>query len=287
LLISNYGKKIDKATLTLRVKCADKVIQRRTLRMSDIVNGEITKLCQVEFTMPYTEKPEKVTLFASLNGGDLDIDNLWDIYVFPKTKPLSSRALKAANTSVIGDTDIKDLCERLDRGENVCLFGVRPFSSAETSFQLSCAGRTHGHLATAIAEHPITSSLAHEGFCDWQFRHMMKETRCAVLDRTTLPHEPIIDIATSYKNAHREAFLFEYTVGNGKLIVCTFNLKESDPAAIYLKNRIISYAASEEFAPKQHLSMRELRVLCNDKSLKEAENENQGFNKNDIAMKVR
>ena len=287
LLISNYGKKIDKATLTLRVKCADKVIQRRTLRMSDIVNGEITKLCQVEFTMPYTEKPEKVTLFASLNGGDLDIDNLWDIYVFPKTKPLSSRALKAANTSVIGDTDIKDLCERLDRGENVCLFGVRPFSSAETSFQLSCAGRTHGHLATAIAEHPITSSLAHEGFCDWQFRHMMKETRCAVLDRTTLPHEPIIDIATSYKNAHREAFLFEYTVGNGKLIVCTFNLKESDPAAIYLKNRIISYAASEEFAPKQHLSMRELRVLCNDKSLKEAENENQGFNKNDTTMKVR
>jgi len=284
ILVSNYGKKIEKATLSLRVKCGNSIILRREIHLSDIENGEISKLYELTFRMPYTEKPEKVTLFASLNGGNTDTDNLWELYVFPKTKPLSSRALKASNTSVIYGATLDELCDRLTNGENICLFSAEPFGSVSVNFQISLAGRTNGHLATVISEHPITKDFPHEGFCSWQFRDMIEDAKAVVLDNTSLPHEPIIDIASAYKNAHREAMLFEYKVGKGKLIVCTLKLNELDKGAVYLKNKIISYAVSEDFEPAQSLSISAFRRLCNGESVKEEQNENAAFNKNDITM---
>ena len=76
----------------------------------------------------------------------------------------------------------------------------------------------------------------------------------------------------------------EYKVGEGRVIVCTLNLCEGDPFADWLKNRIISYASSESFAPKYEITMKELSELCSGENTVESENENMAQNKNDITM---
>ena len=172
----------------------------------------------------------------------------------------------------------------LNAGRRVVLFGTGPFPSNRASWQIAVAGRTGGHLATVISDHPLMEDFPHEGYCGRQFEHMLNHSKTASLDITDLPHRPIIDIATTYKNARREAVLFEYRVGNGRLLVCTLNLAEDDPAAQWLKNRIISYALSEKFEPAQALSNGQFTDLCKASSIGVDKNANEAMNKNDITV---
>ena len=123
-----------------------------------------------------------------------------------------------------------------------------------------------------------------EGYCGKQFEAMLNGSAAVVLDGPAMPHRPIIDIATTYKNARREAMLFEYRVGNGKLLVCSLHLTEQDPAAAWLKNHILSYSVSKAFQPKQTLSPAQLEALCTIASVDAQANCNQAMNQNDITM---
>ena len=278
ILVSNYGEKLDAPILSVRVNLGNKVIFRDAATLSDVDNGKITELYTLDLVLPEVQKPEKLVISVALSGGNTDAYNDWDIYLFPKAEIADERGVTVAY-----DISHAELAEKMSKGERVVLFGTGPFSSVETKFQLSVAGRTNGHLATVIADHPLLSDLPHEGYCGWQFRKML-DSRAAILDLRRLPHEPIIDIASSYKNARREAMLFEYKVGAGRLIVCTFALCEEDPFAAWLKNRIISYAASESFEPRDEISLCELSALCEKRISVEGSNENMAQNKNDITM---
>lgn len=283
--ISNYAEPLSGATLTIRVKVGDRVHLRRMIHTGPIPMGEITQLYQLTFTMPRTDKPERVQLFATLSGGNTDAENQWDLYVFPKPQTMPrAAALRAANLSVVEDISVTDLLCKLAAGESVVLFGTGPFSSVNTSFQPSVAGRTNGHLATVIADHPLMANFPHEGFCSWQFREMLNGGKAAVLDTTAIPHKPIIDIATSYKNAFREALLFEYRVGNGRLLVCTLALSDSDPGGHWLRRHIVDYALSPDFDPRIRICPSLLRDLCGVSQVTESDNENMAQNKNDITM---
>ena len=285
ILVSNYGEELDSATLNVRVNAGGKVIFRREIRVGKVESGKISELYTAEFNIPRFGKPAKLTITATLFGGNTDAENVWDIFAFPKAELMpSDRAIKACRVTVAENMDIGTLAAKLRAGESVVLFGNGPFKTMPVSFQLSVAGRTFGHLATVIADHPLMRDLPNDGYCAMQFRNMMSGAKAAVLDTKGVPHEPIIDIASTYKNAHREAMLFEYRVGAGRLLVSTLNMSESDPAAAWLRREMIDYAMSDEFAPKQALSISELYRLCDATPLDEGNDTNQAFNKNDVTM---
>ena len=146
------------------------------------------------------------------------------------------------------------------------------------------AGRCSGNYATVIKPgHPALKGVPHEGFCGWQFRRLM-EGGAAVQLEAAVPFDPVIDIASSYKNARREAMLFEFRVGRGKLLVCTLHLRDDDPGAVWLKNRILSYAAGDDFSPAQALMPAQLERLCGGGTLDSGENENEAMNPNDLTV---
>ena len=289
ILVSHYGKPLDKATLRLVLREGEKVLVRREIRVGKLACGAITPLYTLPVNMPRVDTPVALTLSVALSGGDTDAENEWTLYVFPKAsgKLPTASACKKANLCISRGMDADELVSRLERGENVLIFGAKPFASESTIFQLALAGRTGGHLGTAIADHPIFSDFPNDGFCGWQFREMLSGGRAVVLDLKKHPHRPILDMATTYKNARREAMLFEYKVGIGKLLVCSLNLTEGDPGAMWLKERILAYAMSEEFAPTQDLTVGELHTLCSLPSPGAVVNTNEAQNKNDITMKVK
>jgi len=170
----------------------------------------------------------------------------------------------------------------MQQGKTVVIFGTEPFASAEVSFQLSIAGRTNGHLATVVEKHPILDPFPHSGFCGKQFEQMLSGGKAAVLSAAPGQHRPIIDIATSYKNAQKQALLFEYRIEKGRLLVCTLNLREDDPGAAWLKNRILSYVSSDAFAPRDALTVTQLRGICDTHTQTENADSNRAINKNDI-----
>jgi hypothetical protein len=217
-----------------------------------------------------------------LYGGETDAENLWELYSFPSIKKPTK---PAKGVTVTDSIDAKALLERMEKGESVVIFGAGPFPSSGISYQLSVAGRTNGHLATVIKDHPLVEDLFAEGYCSRMFASMMEGASAAILDIGRIAHDPIIDIATSYKNAKREALLFEYKVGKGKLLVCTLKLKECDPGALWLRDRIMQYANSEIFEPADRISYAELLEMCGVESVSDEGNQNEAQNKNDITMK--
>ncbi|MBR5446761.1 MAG: hypothetical protein IKV57_11595, partial [Clostridia bacterium] len=284
VLVSHYGKEIPKALLCIRISDGRKVLFRKELRFGEIPRGAITELYKVSFRMPKSDKPMALTLTATLSGGDTDCENCWDLYVFPKAAVPSARVLKEKNVAVMDSSGGTVLWNALNEGKNVVLFGTGPFASVDVSWQISLAGRTNGHLATVIADHPLMEDFPHNGYCGRQFEHMLNGSRSVVLELPEMPHNPILDIASAYKNVRREAMLAEYRVGRGKLLVCSLRLTESDPAARWLKNRILAYAAGEQFRPAQSLTEMQFAALCKASPVAAEKNTNEAMNKNDITM---
>lgn len=273
ILVSNYGSPLTKASLRLRISDENTVYLRKEVRLQDVKAGELSTLYQLTFTAPKYEKPLHVKLSAVLDGGSTYAANEWDLYIFPAVR---SRHISAApNTAT--------LMKKLRRGESVVLFSADHFTGTPTTFQLSIAGRTHGHLATVINDHPLTWDLPHEGYCGWQFREMLEGGQSIILDSLNIPFKPIIEIASSYKNAHREALLAEYRVGSGRLLICGLHLTEEDPGARWLRNRILDYVNSDAFQPAIGISESQLLSLLAAVQL-ESLNDNAAMNRNDITM---
>lgn len=71
------------------------------------------------------------------------------------------------------------------------------------------------------------------------------------------------------------SYLFEIKVGDGSLLVCGFNLtglNENDPSSVAMGNFIKNYIASDDFAPKNEISLGELKTYmgkCSEKPVKE------------------
>ena len=204
-----------------------RVLLRRAVTVPEVTGGALTELYTLKLRLPRTDVPKTLTLTVTLTGGDTDAENVFPIYVFPKPRALpSAAAVRRAGLTVSSGMSADELMARMARGESVLLLGSDPFPKEEISFQLSVAGRTNGHLATVISDHPLLADLPHDGFCDRRFAEMMTGASAAILDVPRLPFAPIVEIATSYKNARREALVFEYRVGRGRLLCTTLSLKE-------------------------------------------------------------
>ena len=215
-------------------------------------------------------------LYASLDGDSFFAENEWEMYLFPKTKKKIPE-----NTEILYNAEEEQLFSLLEQGKKIVLFGADPFVSLPTSFRIALAGRSSGNLATVIYKHPILKDFPHEGFCGWQFAGMLEGGRAICFESDKAAFLPIIEVASTHKCAVRQAALFEYRAINGKIIVCGFNLDEKDPGAIYLKEKIIEYAAGESFAPENYIDRETLFSLIHTDVKKTAGNTNFAFNAND------
>ena len=103
LLVSNFGGRIPKALLQIRIRSEGKVLYRKEVRTGEIPDGGLTRLYALDFRTPSPEKPMKLTLHVSLSGGDTDCENAWDLYVFPKSAAPSEDLLCRKNAVVFDE----------------------------------------------------------------------------------------------------------------------------------------------------------------------------------------
>ena len=286
IVVSNYGDFIKKATLSIAISANGKVFERRTVHTSEIENGTVKEIYKLVFNMPKSKKPLAIKLTARLAAGEIDAENVWELYAFPKvTGALPTKShLSSKNLIITEDIDEETLTHAMKNGKKVLLFGNGPFPKIDTSFQIALAGRTAGHLASVIRDSKLMEDFPHEGFCGWQFRKMFAGGAACVIDTPNVPFSPLVEMVGTYKCAHKEALIFEYKVENGSLLVCSLNLSVDDPAARWLKNRIISYAMSEDFTPSISLTEEQLLSLSSQNPVYVAKNTNLAINANDPTM---
>jgi len=111
---------------------------------------------------------------------------------------------------------------------------------------------------------------------------MLEGGKAIVFASDAVPFHPIIDIASSHKYAIRQSALFEFNIFGGRLLVCSLNFAENDPAAQWLKENLITYMQSDAFRPEYTLSSTQFDALLNVTIEAAEKNKNYAFNENDI-----
>ena len=277
--------------LTQRGREGFECVWKEEKKVGDVKNGDVVALGEFEVPFPTAEKPVKYLLRASFAGGAVKAENEWEMYAFPTGGtgfvPSEAATKRGPHFRVVSNISRDDLVAAMARGERVLLFGAGPFKSLKTSYRIGLAGRPSGNYATVVKKgHPALAGLPHEGYCGWQFRRLMEDGAAVQLE-AGVPFDPIIEIASSEKFLIRQAALFEYRVGEGRLLVCSFRFGDGDPAAAWLKARLEAYASSDAFNPEQVLTPAQLRAVIDAPLLSAEGNRNKAVNPNDPASKLK
>ena len=277
IFVSCFGvKKLENATLDLRLTLEGKIIEFKRIDVSGAEGGKTTKIYTFEKILPVVENPGEMKLYATLNADGIYAENEWELYLFPRVE-----GFDLGSVCVSDGFSESGLIKALEEGRRVVSFGTTPFTGTELTFQMAKAGRTGGNLATVIEDHPVTRRMPHSGFCGWQFRVMMENTKAVKFDSDIVPFDPIIEVVSSHKNIIRQAALFEYNALGGKFIACSFRFESNDPGAMWLKKVILDYANSDGFEPKHTLTRDQLDSLIHTNVSKSHKNTNFDLNPND------
>jgi len=252
-------------------------------KAGDVVNGGIAVIGEFEVSIPKSDMPMKYLLRAKFSSKAVVAENEWEIYAFPKV----AQRPTPGDVMVVEDIGEDELVAALANGSRVLLLGAGPFKSLPTTYRIGMAGRTSGNFATIVKTgHPALEGLPHDGFCGWQFRRLMEGGRAVQLE-AGVPFDPIVDVASSVKLPIRQAAMFEYRVGEGRLLVCSFSFQNGDPAAAWLRSRLVDYVSGDAFSPVQSLTPGQLRAVVNAPLVSGGRDANRARNPNDPSSDVR
>ncbi len=139
-----------------------------------------------------------------------------------------------------------------------------------------------GHYMMAASRNPATARpLAVYG--DIEAAAMLDNRPVVLLDEVPGHIEPIAQCIDVPWRMRRKAYVFEARVGKGKLLVCTLNLsasqRERDPAAAWVYDRLLRYAAGAEFQPSATIPAEWLRKRLGDVSMPEVDTWVEGFSR--------
>lgn len=270
---------LQNAVLSVKLLEDGRVVDRKTFNIEKVICGEVQKLADCYFDLPESDKPHAYKIYATLDGGSTFVENEWEIYSFPKSE---TPALAKDIVLIDGNTSLEDIKSYLKEGKSLVLIGEEtPFVVNKTQFQIALAGRTAGNLATVINEHPITRDLPHEGFCSWQFRQMIEQGSAVCFANNHMQFDPIIEIVAAHKCFVKQAAMFEFKALGGKVFICSFTFKDTDPGANWLRNRILEYVNSNDFKPQIEYTEAELGSFVHGNVVRAAENTNFAINPND------
>jgi len=116
---------------------------------------------------------------------------------------------------------------------------------------------------------PKTPALARfptEFHSNWQWWHLVKNSRPIILDDTPADYRPIVQVIDNFDRNHKLGLIFETRVGRGKLLVCAIDLLhlQDKPEARQLLHSLLCYVDSAAFAPQRELDTELLQRLLPD-----------------------
>lgn len=261
-MLSHFGKSdIDIAKVSWYLKDKATVLVAGQFSCQRLKKGTLTNLGKINIIMPDVKVAKKVTLVLQLSGGEYDLENEWNFWVYPIIT-----VQKQKHSYSIVDKLTSTVLGKLAIGERVVFLGKAPFPSMETHFMSSSSGRAGNHKGTVIHDHPLMNNFPHDGYFDLQFFDMIDSgVNPVTFENEDLPFDPIIELISPFKRVRKISVLFEYQVGKGKIIFCTLNLKNKDLGTEYFKNILEQYASSDKFNPRSSVDVKVLeRFISNE-----------------------
>ena len=250
---------LDKGVLPLQVK-----------------QGELAKVGTLKPAIASVRKAEKVTLALSIDGTPYRND--YSLWIYPADK--ADKEVKAAEDICVTD-DLDAHLKYLTEGGKVLWFPSKDKHKDQTVGGLFQTDYWNYRMFRTICEnldrpvspgtlgiltdpgHPALADFPTEFHTNWQWFPIIKQSYPMILDRLSDDYRPIVQVIDNVERNHKLGLLFEFKVGNGKLLVCMSDLKavQDKPEARQFYRSILEYMESSAFAPSYSLSAKDLQDL--------------------------
>ena len=313
--LSNCGEdKAVRADFSYQLTDKDgKVYAGGGLKNLDVSRKGLYNLCKLHILLPEMENSEELELSVSLmHQGQIYARNAWRIWVYKQRERLSYKDFVSyAKDNVIVTDNIETAFDALTKGKRVCLMYRQPWTrhllqkdmpNPEYAFKASWnrfkpviwdRGTNYGGICK-------DGLLNKYGFATGRFYDFNMGTISEDCDKINLDDFPCKtevlisgidkscrDRFDAYKDCFNlpelmydrtlrdYAYLFELSVGAGKLLVCGLNLtglNEDEVSSQCMANFLLRYVHSADFAPKHGTDIQTLKAYmkeCAKKPVKE------------------
>lgn len=279
IMVFNYSEKPLHKPLRWELSAEGKEICRTGEIASTAEQGELSDIGSIEIEMPHSNTPYTATLTLTI----ADHENSYRLWVYPSLPtPAPSELLRSQELT-------RELYDKVEQGATLLLspqhdtieensvgglftpdyWNYSMFKSISEGAKKPVSPGTLGILCDP--EHPVFELFPTEAHSDWQWWCIARNSRPLILDNTSAQIEPIVQVVDNIERCHRLGILFEFRVGEGKIILSTTDMKAIEP---YIEGRwwqraIEEYALSKRCSPTTTITYEQLHTLLYGKQHKE------------------
>jgi hypothetical protein len=237
----------------------------------DIPIGNGDSLGAIDLDLSQVRTPTKLTLAVDIEG--TNYGNSWDLWVYP------SRSIPPADSDILIVEQLDaDALRALRRGRKVLLMpnpqnvtGDVPPGFTTIFWNTQWTNNQPPHTLGILCDpkHPALSSFPTEFHSNWQWWDLIANSKAMVLDEFREGLEPIVQVIDDWNRNRKLGLIFEGTVGDGKLLVCSIDLRtdlDQRPVARQMRQSLLDYMAGPAFRPKRPLRVEALDGLLKKQS---------------------
>jgi hypothetical protein len=153
----------------------------------------------------------------------------------------------------------------------------KPVNEIEGGFQtdfwspmFSKAARKHGLeeppptlRLLCYPDSPALAELPTEYHSNWQWSHLVKNSRPVIFDDTPDSYRPTVQVIDNFVRNHKIEMIAETKVGKSGMLICAIDLlgHQDKPEARQLLHSLLRYLDSRVFAPNEKLEAKLLKRL--------------------------
>ncbi|PXX21826.1 sugar-binding domain-containing protein [Arenibacter sp. ARW7G5Y1] len=253
--ISHYGQyPIKEGMIIAKILTGKgKILKEERWSVKDLDIGSLTDIGKFNVPLNSIDHAQQLTISLALEN--TPFKNSWDIWVYPSSLPktgddeihysnsLDEEALKALKDG----GKVLLFANQLGTEENSVDLNFHPLYWSLTFFPGQ--GKTNIGLLVQN-EHSAMKKFPTSFHSDWQWETIMHTSKGFVLNSTPREYQPIVQVVDDFHRNNKEGAIFEFRVGNGKLLVCGFDIATNySPVAKQLKYSLVEYMKSNDFTP--------------------------------------
>jgi hypothetical protein len=268
--IAHFGAKPLKNPVIISriINSVGEAIFKDSISKDEIKIGNAIPLDSVSMDLVNITSAQKLTLEVAIKN--TSIKNRWDFWVYPVNAELLS-----GNILITDKLDGK--AQKVLRNGGSVLFltygkigkekGAQVaigFSSIfwNTAWTKNQAPHTLGILCNP--KHPVFSEFPTEYHSNWQWWDPVSHSQVMILDDFPPNLKPLIQPIDTWFENRRLALAFETKTNNGKLLVCSIDMKSNigeRPVTKQLLHSILKYMNSDSFNPMTEVEIETIRNL--------------------------
>ena len=242
------------------------------VKIANYTGEDLKGDAEYDIDMPVSEllkgakAPARIDLNLAAATANYQGCNSWPVWVYPadnqpdkngitvvrKLDRAAQNALSAGKKVLLMPTDTTNTIGGLFQTD---YWNYRMFKAICESNGKPVSPGTLGILTDP--EHPLFREFPTEEHTNWQWFPVLKASRPMILD-VLAGYRPIVQVIDNVERNHRLGLVFEFKVGEGKLLVCCSDLESTlgYPEGRQFYKAVLDYMRSDDFQPSVELDNR-------------------------------